>query len=50
MLLGDDTMLLILNVTRIFEHISYRGTLLSTLLHPTVYMFLHGLLYVLVTN
>jgi hypothetical protein len=31
-----------------FEPISYRGALLSTLLHATVYMFLHNLLNVLV--
>jgi hypothetical protein len=30
------------------ESISYRGALLSTLLHATVYMFLHNLLNVLV--
>jgi hypothetical protein len=34
--------------TRGFEPISYRGALLSTLLHATVYMFLHSLLNVLV--
>jgi hypothetical protein len=32
--------------TRGFEPISYRGVLLSTLLHATVYMFLHNLLNV----
>jgi hypothetical protein len=31
-----------------FEPISYRGALLSTLLHATVYMILHNLLNVLV--
>jgi hypothetical protein len=30
------------------DSISYRGELLSTLLHATVYMFLHNLLNVLV--
>jgi hypothetical protein len=34
--------------TRGFEPISYSGALLSTLLHATVYMFLHNLLNVLV--
>jgi hypothetical protein len=33
--------------TRGFEPISYRGTLVSTLLHATVYMLLHNLLNVL---
>jgi hypothetical protein len=33
--------------TRGLESISYRGALLSTLLHATVYMFLHNLLNVL---
>jgi hypothetical protein len=32
--------------TRGFEPISYRGALLSTLLHATVYTFLHNLLNV----
>jgi hypothetical protein len=31
-----------------FEPISYRGALLSTLLHATVYVFLHNLLNVLI--
>jgi hypothetical protein len=34
--------------TRGFEPISYRGAQLSTLLHATVYIFLHNLLNVLV--
>jgi hypothetical protein len=34
--------------TRDFETISYRGALLSTLLHAIVYVFLHNLLNVLV--
>jgi hypothetical protein len=34
--------------TRGLEPISYRGMLVSTLLHATVYMFLHNLLNVLV--
>jgi hypothetical protein len=34
--------------TRGLEPISYRGALLSTLLHATVYVFLHDLLNVLV--
>jgi hypothetical protein len=34
--------------TRGFEPISYRGALLSTLLHAAVYTFLHNLLNVLV--
>jgi hypothetical protein len=34
--------------SRGFEPISYRGALLSTLLHATVYKFLHNLLNVLV--
>jgi ribosomal protein L32E len=34
--------------TRGLEPIGYRGALLSTLLHATVYMFLHNLLNVLV--
>jgi ribosomal protein L32E len=32
--------------TRGLEPISYRGVLVSTLLHATVYMFLHNLLNV----
>jgi hypothetical protein len=34
--------------TRGLEPISYRGVLVSTLLHAIVYMFLHNLLNVLV--
>jgi hypothetical protein len=34
--------------TRGLEPISYKEALLSTLLHATVYMFLHNLLNVLV--
>jgi hypothetical protein len=34
--------------TRGFEPVSYRGVLLSILLHATVYMFLHNLLNILV--
>jgi dUTPase len=37
-----------LEATRGFVTISYRGALLSTLLHATVYMFLNNLLNVLV--
>jgi hypothetical protein len=37
-----------LEATRSFEHIGYRGALLSTLLHAAVYVFLHNLLNVLV--
>jgi hypothetical protein len=36
--------------TRGFEPVSYRGALLSTLLHATVYMFLQNLLNVLVQS
>jgi hypothetical protein len=41
-------MFLFPKATRGLEPISYRGALLSTLLHGTVYMFLHNLLNVLV--
>jgi hypothetical protein len=39
--------LLFPKATRGFEPISYRGTPMSTLLHATVYMFLHNLLNIL---
>jgi hypothetical protein len=39
---------LFLKATIALEPISYRGALLNTLLHATVYMFLHNLLNVLV--
>jgi hypothetical protein len=39
---------LLVNIGINNEPISYRGALLSTLLHATVYMFLHNLLNLLV--
>jgi hypothetical protein len=41
-------MFLFSKATRCLEPISYKGALLSTLLHATVYMFLHNSLNALV--
>jgi hypothetical protein len=41
-------MFLFPKATRSLEPISYRGALVSTFLHATVYVFLHNLLNVLV--